>query len=135
MPTTKVERDALEAADKAERSATRSKNKLNKLLSRSKTVGGVLGGAALGALADEIIGDWWGVPTSAVIGGIGIGAVAMDWFDDKNDETVLTLALGMTAPHVYSKTRSTLAAADFLSGLFGGNGNGNGTTNGNGGEP
>ncbi len=119
---TKTERDALEAADKAEKKAARSTNKLNRLMLKSKTVGGVLGGAGLGALADEIIGDWWGIPSSVFIGGLGIGGVAMDWFDDSTDEWVLTVALGMVAPTVYTKTRETVKAAGILGGLFGGNG-------------
>ncbi len=118
--------------ESAEAGKSRATNKLDKLMDRSRTVGGVVAGAALGAILDRRIKAIWGLPPSLFFGAVGIGAVAMGYVksgNGGNDELVLALGLGMIAPVVHTRTKAALQLAN----LFGGNGNGNGNGNGTGG--
>lgn len=124
---TPSEQKKLEAAEGGKE---RARNKLEKLMDRGRMVGGVVGGAALAAVLDNRLKPIWGLPPSLFAGALGVGAVSMGWIPNRNgnEETVLSLSLGMIAPAVNTRT----AAAIRLSKLFGG-GNGNGNGNGNGG--
>lgn len=82
--------------------------KLERIMSRGMFVGGVIGGAALGAMIDLRFGSIWGFQPSTLFAAVGITLVMTDKVPKKHEEMVLALALGMVAKPVYEKTVETL---------------------------
>jgi len=93
--------------------------KLDRIESRGMFVGGVIGGAALGAIIDARIGTIWGFIPSNLIAAVAIGLVLADKIPRKNEDLVLALGLGMAAKPVYDKTVEVMAKGMF-GGLLGG---------------
>ncbi len=120
-----------EELEKAEGKAERATDKANRLVERGLFVGGVIGGAALGAVLDLKLRPIFGLPPSLFLGAVGIGLVTMNKLSKKNEGTILALSLGMVAPVVYTRTAGAVAAGMF-GGILGNGGNGNGGGNGGG---
>lgn len=89
--------------------------KLARIDTRGMFVGGVIGGAALGAIIDARIGTLWGFIPSNLVAAVAIGLVLADKIPRKNEDLVLALGLGMAAKPVYDKAVETMKK-----GLFGG---------------
>jgi uncharacterized protein YcfJ len=98
--------------------------KLETIQQRGVFVGGVVGGAAIGAMIDVRFGSIWGFKPSTFLAAIGIGLVMADKVSRKNEDMVLALALGMAAMPVYQKTVQVVGEG-FFGQLFGGNAGGN----------
>ena len=93
-------------------------NKLESIMQRGVFVGGVVGGAALGAMLDIRFGTIWGFKPSTFLAALAIGLVMADKVSRKNEDIVLALGLGMAAMPVYEKTVETIGEG-FFSALFG----------------
>ena len=100
----------------AEDRADREKSKREKLVERGMFVGGIFGGAALSAVVDLKFKPIFGIQPSVFLATAAIIAVGMDWLPKKNEDQILTLALGGIAPKVAERTKMTMVS----SGMFGG---------------
>ena len=81
--------------DSLERQVATRDNKLDRIMTRGLFVGGVVGGAAIGAFVDLKFGTIWGFRPSALIGAVAVAAAIMDKVPRRNEEMVLSLGLGM----------------------------------------
>lgn len=101
-----------------ERQVSTRDNKLDRIMSRGIFIGGAIGGAALGAFVDLRFGTLWGFRPSAFIGVVALGLVFMDKVPRRHEETVMSVAAGMVAQTVYTKTQDTIKKG-FFGGIFG----------------
>lgn len=111
MSKSAIEKDLEKAEDRADR----EKDKHMKLVERGMFVGGIFAGAALSAVVDLKFKPIMGIQPSVFMGAAVLVAVQMDWVPRKNEDQLLTLALGMLSPKVAERTKATMVA----SGMFG----------------
>lgn len=101
-----------------ERQVEARDKKLDRIMTKGLFIGGIVGGAALGALLDLKFGTIWGFRASGLVGALCIGLVAMDKVPRKYEDEVLAFGLGMAAPTVFDQAKKTIQAG-FLKNLLG----------------